>query len=379
MVSIGDFEQAQKLYIGLMSGTSMDGIDAVLVDLSVKPPILLATYHQPLPPSLKQELLSLCQPGNDEINRMAQLDNQLGFLFAEAVNSLISKSKTNKAAIKAIGSHGQTIRHAPKATSPFTLQIANPNIIAAETDITTIADFRRKDIACGGEGAPLVPAFHAWMFHSDQEDRAIINIGGIANITILYKDVTQPTIGFDLGPGNTLLDSWIHYTCQRHYDDKGLWAASGQVHTELLQLLLADPYFQIDPPKSTGREYFNLAWLQRILQQYEKTIKPTDVQTTLVELTSVLIGKTLQRYLPHPCAVMLCGGGTYNDYLCQRIDQNAPGYLLQTTTEFGIEPQWIEATAFAWLAKQTLAGLPSNVPSVTGASRSTILGGIYLS
>ncbi|CAN5403130.1 anhydro-N-acetylmuramic acid kinase [soil metagenome] len=356
----------------------MDGIDAVLVDIAKTKLTIVTTHQEPLPQQLKQELLSLCVPGPNEINRMGQLDNQIGLLFAHTANKLIEKSSLDKSQIKAVGSHGQTIRHHPQAIFPFTLQIGNPNIIATETGVTTVADFRRRDMAYGGEGAPLVPAFHAWMFHSNKEDRAVINIGGITNITILNRDAKKDIIGFDLGPGNTLLDSWIYHIQQLPYDDAGKWAATGHIHTDLLNKLLADAYFHIPPPKSTGREHFNLVWLQTALQQYGKSIKSEDVQATLVELTSILISNALCTYLPK-CSVLLCGGGTYNHYLRERIIKNATGYRFHSTEKLGIAPQWIEAAAFAWLARQTLKGLPGNIPSVTGARASAILGGIYLS
>ena len=248
----------QELYIGLISGTSMDAVDAVLVNLAAEPLQLIATHSEPISEKLKCSLLNLCQPGENAINRMGHTDIELGQLFAKSCLTLLKKAKVTAKDIHAIGSHGQTIRHMPNATLPFTLQIGDPNTIAAMTHITTVADFRRRDMALGGQAAPLAPAFHHYLLRDANENRWVLNIGGIANVTFLASDAKQPTIGFDTGPGNTLLDAWCFQHLGKPFDDAGNWASGGSVHSELLSRFLADPYFHLAPPKSTGREYFNL-------------------------------------------------------------------------------------------------------------------------
>lgn len=358
------------LYIGLMSGTSVDGIDAALVDFSENFPKVIATHYEPYPTPLKEKILALCQQGSNEIERMGELDSLLGKEFARAVNDLLSKQSLQPSAIQAIGSHGQTIRHHPQQ---FTLQIGDPNIIAAHTGITTIADFRRKDIAHGGHGAPLVPAFHRHVFARIETNRAIVNIGGIANITILapHRDV----IGFDTGPGNVLLDAWIKLNRNESHDAKGAWGQTGTVQQKLLQQFLADAYFQESPPKSTGRERFNLTWLQQHL--HGQGYSPTDVQATLVELTAYSIMNDISKFIQNG-EVLICGGGAHNDYLMSRLNEIAhPNIAVHSTQKYGINPDWVEAVAFAWLAKQTLKRQAGNLPSVTGAAKATVLGGIY--
>lgn len=364
-----------QYYIGIMSGTSADGIDVALVDCTNSRPLILAHHHEPYPPTLREAILALCHPGPDEIRRMGELDVRLGRLFAEVVLALLQREGYSKNAIKAIGSHGQTIRHAPYSACPFTLQIGDPNTIAMLTGITTVADFRRKDVALGGQGAPLVPAFHRAVFHDDQHDRAIVNIGGIANVTLLPRDAFKCIIGFDSGPGNTLLDLWIFDHQQVLYDDSGQYAAQGKIQTELLKRFLDDPYFKLVGPKSTGREYFNREWLTKKLEQNEYL--PTDVQATLVELTARSIFDSIHMHMTGG-EILICGGGAYNDYLVMRLSTLAqPIFSVHTTDQLGINPNRVEAVAFAWLAKQTLTKQTSNLPSVTGASQAAILGGIY--
>jgi anhydro-N-acetylmuramic acid kinase len=362
-----------ELYVGLMSGTSLDAVDAVLVDLSTTPQ-LLATHTETISPTLKQELLALCQPGPDELQRYGELDVQMGELFATSCNTLLQNCQIPASKIRAIGSHGQTVRHKPNAPHPFSLQIGDPNIIALRTGITTVADFRRKDIAAGGQGAPLVPAFHQAVFQTEKEDRVIVNIGGIANVSYLPADKNLPVIGFDTGPGNLLLDHWIQKELAQAYDKEGLWAASGQVQPTLLARLLEDPYFSKTLPKSTGREYFNLAWLNNTLNE---TIKPADVQATLTELTAESISQAIQQHTPLAQALFVCGGGAKNQHLMNRLAHLNPNRRVSSTEELGIAPQWVEAMAFAWLAQQTLAGRSGNLRSVTGARKNAILGGIY--
>lgn len=366
-----------ELYIGLMSGTSADGIDAALVDFDNALPHILATHYTPHPERLRHKIDALCQPGEDEIKRLGELDFILGKAFAHTVNSLLKDQGISSNHIKAIGSHGQTIRHHPYAPYPFSLQIGDPNIIAAETGITTIADFRRKDIATGGQGAPLVPAFHQEIWHTQIQHRAVVNIGGIANVTLLMAQPSQPIIGFDIGPGNTLMDAWIQLHLHKTQDDNGTWASQGIVQPKLLEKLQADPYFQLPPPKSTGREYFNLTWLQTQLYDMGSAFLPVDVQATLAELTATSILTAIRSYFSDG-EILICGGGVHNTFLMTRLyEQAQPHFSVASTKKYGIDPDWVEAMAFAWLAKQTLQRKPSNLPFVTGAAKPSILGGIY--
>jgi anhydro-N-acetylmuramic acid kinase len=367
-----------ELYIGLMSGTSGDGIDAALVDFSQSRPVVIATHYTPYTQAVRNKILALCHKGEDEIQRLGELDILLGNEFAQATNCLLKQQSLEPKVIKAIGSHGQTIRHHPHDPYRFTLQIGDPNTIAAMTGITTVADFRRKDIALGGQGAPLVPAFHQFLLTSDKIDRVIVNIGGIANVTFLPKK-TAPVSGFDTGPGNVLLDVWVHDQLNQKHDEKGNWGAQGTMQPRLLECLLADPYFQLSPPKSTGREYFNLAWLKEHLNTFSKEVAPMDVQTTLVELTAQTIVNCIRAQMTSG-EILICGGGVHNDFLMLRLQAlSTPSFSIASTNEYGIDPDWVEAVAFAWLARQTLKRQPGNVPSVTGAKQAVILGGVYYS
>ncbi|VVC75142.1 Anhydro-N-acetylmuramic acid kinase [Aquicella siphonis] len=366
----------KDLYIGLMSGTSADGIDAALVDFSRPVPAVEATYYTPYAQELKNKILALCHRGENEIHRLGELDVLLGKEFASAVNHLLNKNSIRPQSIKAIGSHGQTVRHHPHPPFRFTLQIGDPNTIAAETGITTVADFRRKDIAHGGQGAPLVPAFHQHVFASAAVHRAIVNIGGIANATILKRNHPD-VIGFDTGPGNVLMDAWIHLHHNQNHDTNGAWGAQGTLHTELLASLLKHDFFQLPPPKSTGREQFHLEWLNSQLRPFAKNIPAADVQTTLVELTARSIIESVQQQLSGG-EILVCGGGTHNAFLMSRLrDLAAPRFIVDTTIKYGLDPDWIEATAFAWLARQTINRKTGNLPGATGASKAVILGGIY--
>jgi anhydro-N-acetylmuramic acid kinase len=365
-------------YIGLMSGTSVDGIDAVLVSISAKgQPVLIGTHAYPIPPDTRNEIQALMHAGANEIDRLGEADMALGALFAEAANAVIRKAGIKREEIRAIGSHGQTLRHRPQAAHPFTLQIGNPAVIAENTGITTVANFRARDMAAGGQGAPLVSAFHQRMFHSRQHNRAIINIGGIANITYLPADGSQPASGFDTGPGNTLLDQWVKHHHARNHDEAGQWAASGRPSKELLERLLKDPYFDVLPPKSTGREQFHLGWLHEQMRTLSAEPSAVDVQATLLQLTALSIAQSVLRFLPQTQEVYVCGGGAHNRALLSALTEYFSGVPVATTEALGLHPDWVEATAFAWLAHQTLEGRPGNVPSVTGARRAVILGGIY--
>lgn len=367
-----------KLYIGLMSGTSADAIDAVLVDFSANQPALLASHSTPFDRATRAAIHKLALPGTDEIDRMGSLDRQLGEAFAQTVIELLALTDYRPEQIAAIGSHGQTIRHRPPQLHeyPFSLQIGDPNVIAQQTGITTIADFRRRDMAAGGQGAPLVPAFHQAFFRSNQHNRAIVNVGGIANLTWLPASGTP--LGFDTGPGNVLLDAWILKTRGAPYDHEGAWAGSGQVNNDLLQQLLEHPFFTQKPPKSTGPEVFNLDWLNAELASVEGELAPEDVQATLLILTAQSIAASIGALdLDSPADIYLCGGGAYNLQLRKALQVLRPDQRVTDTSELGIAPEWVEATAFAWLAHQTRNRLPGNLPEITGASKALVLGGIY--
>lgn len=371
---------AAERYIGLMSGTSADGIDATLLEIDTRGSFTLRGHLEiPHPAELRQDILALCQPGDNEMERLGQLDQRLGRAFAEAANQLLQQQGLTAGEITAIGSHGQTVRHHPQGTlpHPFTLQIGDPNLIAELTGITTVADFRRRDMAVGGGGAPLVPAFHQAAFLSADERRVIINIGGIANVSDLSS---AQALGFDTGPGNALMDGWVqrHQGCR--YDQDGRWAQSGRSCPTLLQQLLQHPYFVAPPPKSTGREDFNLHWLDAQLAAHARNhsgeLATEDVQATLLELTAVSIIEAVDRHIRKYDHLYVCGGGACNPALMARLGQLSK-MPVDDTAALGIAPQQVEGAAFAWLARQTLHRLPGNKPSATGAHKAVILGGIY--
>ncbi|WP_323814289.1 anhydro-N-acetylmuramic acid kinase [Cellvibrio sp. NN19] len=366
----------RQLYIGLMSGTSADAIDAALVDLQGTPQ-LIAQHTLQLSTDIRHKIHGISLPGDNEIDRMGSLDIELGTLFAQASSVLLAKSGLGADQIVAIGSHGQTIRHRPpgSAEGTFTLQIGDPNLIAELTGITTVADFRRRDMAAGGQGAPLVPAFHRAIFHSSHADRAIVNIGGMANIT--WLPAQGNVLGFDTGPGNVLMDIWIAEHLGKSYDQDGAWAASGTVNPLLLDAFLATPYFSLPAPKSTGRESFNRAWLDEKLGAVSPNIAPNDTQATLLELTAATIAESINSLSQKPKEIFICGGGAYNSALMERLKALLPQDKLASTSALGVDPQWVEAMAFAWLAQQTINHKPGNLREVTGAKREAILGGIY--
>jgi anhydro-N-acetylmuramic acid kinase len=361
---------SSELYIGLMSGTSADAVDAVLLDLS-QGCKLLNHHTTKIAPPLRQRIHQLSLPGDDEIEQLGVLDVELGELFASAVLQLLDKAQISTQQITAIGSHGQTIRHRPPGQRPraFSLQIGDPNVIAQATGITTVADFRRRDMAVGGQGAPLVPAFHRAIFGSSQQHRAIVNIGGMANIS--WLPIAGQLLGFDTGPGNVLMDSWIQTHHQASYDKDGAWAATGTINPPLLKQLLSHP-------KSTGRESFNSTWLNAQLAQLNAPISNEDVQASLLELTAQSIAQAINALSGEQKEVYVCGGGAYNGVLMARLEQLACNASLSSTASLGVAPEWIEAMAFAWLAQQTLARKPGNLAAVTGATQEVILGGIYL-
>jgi anhydro-N-acetylmuramic acid kinase len=358
-----------------MSGTSIDSIDACLADFTEQPK-LIAKHTSLFDPKIKQEILDLCNNQQISLAALAHLDAQLGILFGNAALELIKQCNVPYNAIKAIGCHGQTVYHGPRDSLRVTMQLGDPNRVAAITNITTVSDFRRKDTALNGEGAPLVPAFHAAMFQSNKSNRIIVNIGGMSNITILPTAAHQPITGFDTGPGNVLLDSWIKKNRQEEYDNYGEWGASGTIAKNLLDKMLQHPYLHAPAPKSTGREMFNQQWLDQLLLHYPST-PPQDVQCTLTHLTAKAIALGIQQSTLLDGEVILCGGGAYNRFLVSLIAEALPQFTIHTSLSFNITPTMIEPMAFAWLAQQTLEKQTGNLPYVTGASRKAILGGIY--
>jgi anhydro-N-acetylmuramic acid kinase len=362
-----------ELYIGLMSGTSLDGIDAGLVDFSNDKCEIIAFHYQPFSASLKQEISNLSQPGQPVLLRdYGSMDTQLGSLFADAVNAVLKKAGLTAQCITAIGSHGLTAHHAPQAKYPFSLQIGDPNIIAETTGITTVADFRRRDIAAQGQGAPLVPAFHQFFFARHEKNICVVNIGGVANITAINNEAV---LGFDTGPGNTLMDYWIRKNLNQSYDNNGDWARSGSVKQHLLSHLKNDSYFHTPPAKSTGKEYFSGQWLEHQINQF--SARPSkDIQATLCQLTADTITDAIRKYAPDAQKTLICGGGCHNHYLLELIGQNLQ-HTVSSSADYGINPDHVEAIAFAWLARQTMNNQPGNLYKATGASAPVILGGIY--
>ena len=363
-----------QLYIGLMSGTSMDGVDAVLVDFSTGSPRLIEGHTESIPAHLLKSLQRLCQPSTDEINRLGRLDRSVGKLFAKAGNTLLENANVSAKDVIAIGSHGQTVRHMPNLEVGFTLQIGDPNTIAIETGIDVIADFRRKDIALGGQGAPLVPAFHQQIFAQEGHKRIILNIGGIANVTYLPGNCTE-VLGFDTGPGNTLIDAFIQHVQDKPFDEDGAWAESGTSIPALLKQLLSHSYFSLAHPKSTGRELFNQAWLEQQLADYGH-LNEEDIQSTLLDLTCHTIANDITK-LSADGDLYVCGGGALNKALMTRLKALLPNYQIDTTSALGIDAKWVEGIAFAWLAMRHQHNLPANLPAVTGASREAVLGGRF--
>ena len=358
-----------------MSGTSLDGVDGVIADFSGDRPAVLAHISAGLPTELRSELLALNSSGPNELHRAALAANGLTRVYAQVVDRLLQKTKTTAAAVRAIGAHGQTVRHRPQEFdgTGYTLQLNQPALLAELTGIDVVADFRSRDVAAGGQGAPLVPPFHSAFFGLSNQCRAVLNIGGISNITILDTHEAQALIGFDCGPGNALMDAW----CQEHigtpYDDEGRWGAQGMVQAPLLTKLLAEPFFAKPAPKSTGRDLFNRPWLDAALADLP-TYAPCDVQATLTELTAIASAQSI----PNHCnALIVCGGGALNHLLMARLTNALPHCHVSSSSSFGLPPLQVEATAFAWLARQTVTKQTANNPSVTGAKGSRILGAIY--
>ena len=370
----------------------MDGVDAVLCEITSAHCATLAAHSIPYPQELLAALNALCSEGPDELNTLAIADRLVAETFASAVLGLLEKTNLVASDITAIGSHGQTVRHHPsgeiesaqfsnESLRGFTCQIGDPNTIAVLTDIDVVADFRRKDIALGGQGAPLVPAYHNAVFTHESKYRALMNIGGIANVSLLPpKKQCEPVRGFDTGPGNTLMDKWISRHLNQSFDENGQWAASGVVNKTLLEKLLCDPYFSLPAPKSTGREYFNMDWLRSAL---DENLTPADVQATLLALTAKTIASDISKHLPtinsdgEKSEVIVCGGGAFNAELMQMLQQQLSAYQVSDCFVLDVHPQHVEGAAFAWLAFAYLNNIPGNVPEVTGASKATVLGALF--
>lgn len=365
------------LFLGLISGTSVDGIDAALVRFqgasAQARPELIAGHTYGWTPDLRQQLVALGQHAHTlSLDDVGALDTRIGQAFAEAASSLMDAAGIARKCVLAIGSHGQTLRHHPHGNAPFTLQLGDANIIAEHCGVQVVADFRRRDVAAGGHGAPLVPAFHAAILHTPSEDRAILNLGGIANVTLLPAQ--GAVRGFDTGPANGLMDAWcLHHTGQP-YDAGGAFAAQGHVDAELLARLLAEPWFAMPPPKSTGRDQFHLGWVQAALRGAEA---PADVQATLLALTARSVADALQHSQPSTQRVIVCGGGVHNPQLLQALREVLPNSIIESSAAHGLDPDFVEAMAFAWLAREHLAGRPGNLPAVTGARGLRVLGARY--
>jgi anhydro-N-acetylmuramic acid kinase len=358
-------------YIGQMSGTSLDGIDTAIIEIQNGRCTLIENHSLKWPQDIEQRLRHLIEQG-DSLDEMLQLDQLCAQYFSQAALECLEKIQLNPDDVKAIGCHGQTIRHSPNSDPAYSLQIGNANSIAEITGITTITDFRSRDIAAGGQGAPLAPAFHAAVFSEPEKRRVVLNIGGIANITILTNEELK---GFDTGPGNRLLDDWIRRCKNLTYDKNGAFAASGKTHSMLLSNLLNDPYFRLAAPKSTGSDYFNLNWLEQHLINFSDEAAE-NIQATLAVLTATSIGDQVKQAVKHCDEVLVCGGGVHNTFLMKLIEQQLPNSIITSTETYGIHPDWVEAMAFAWLAQQTLSGLPGNVANVTGAKGPRICGAI---
>ncbi|MBO3277586.1 anhydro-N-acetylmuramic acid kinase [Pseudomonas schmalbachii] len=359
------------LYLGVMSGTSLDGLDIALVEQDAGA-TLRASHYIPMPAALRADLLALCAPGADELARAARAEQDWVRLAAQGINELLRSRNLDASAIRAIGSHGQTVRHEPQWG--FTIQIGNPALLAELTGIDVVADFRRRDMAAGGQGAPLVPAFHQALFGQDSRQRAILNIGGFSNVSLLAPG--EPVRGFDCGPGNVLMDAWVQHQRNESYDKDGAWGGSGKLNDALLQRMLADDFFATRGPKSTGRERFNLAWLQATLAA-GPVLPSEDVQATLLELSARSIAESLLDALPGCEEVLVCGGGAFNPPLMARLAAHLPAARVASTADYGIPPEWMEAMAFAWLAHRFLERQPGNCPDVTGAHGPRILGALY--
>ena len=361
------------LYLGLISGTSMDAIDAALVDFDAAPLRIIAASATAFDAALKRRISAVLDtPDQVALDELGQIDVELARGFAHAALALLRDAGVSAGRVSGIGSHGQTLRHRPDLAPPFTWQIGDPNTLTEMTGITVVADFRRRDVAAGGQGAPLLPVFHDHLFRNADEDRIILNLGGIANITVLRRDMT--VTGFDTGPANRLLDAWISLHQDQDFDAGGAWANTGRCDDALLRDLLREPYFDLPPPKSTGRELFNLPWLRGKLGLSSR--RAQDVQATLRQLTAMTVAAEVRRHAPG-AALYACGGGAHNAGLLEAIAREVAPARVATTAALGLDPDYVEAVAFAWFARRTLDGLASSAGSVTGAAGARILGGVY--
>ncbi len=365
---------AERLFIGIMSGTSRDGLDAVLVGLEDQNFRLICARMTPYPDSIGLPLWRLVESAHCGLEDLGRLHTLFGEFAATCVAELLREAQISASRVTAIGFSGHTVFHQPEPPNAFTLQLGNPNIVAARTGIDTVADLRGMDVAVGGQGAPLLPAFHAWRFASAEESRIVVNVGGIANLTRLVPG--EPIVGFDSGPANTLMDAWARRHSIGNYDDDGRWARSGIANANLLRMLQSDDYFARKPPKSTGLEYFNLNWLDRHVAVLGD-LRPADVQATLLELTATSIAESATDVCPRLDRLIVCGGGCYNSALMDRLRALLPLVTIETSEAHGIAPEWVEAAGFAWFAQARLEGRPANVPSVTGAREHVHLGGVY--
>ena len=362
-----------ELFIGIMSGTSADSVDTVLLSISKEEIKSLGSYSHPIPDRVKHSIHELVNSENLDKESLKVLDINLGEIFAEAVNKLLIQENVSSKAIQAIGSHGQTIKHSPNLPIPFSLQIGNAQLLANLTGITTVSDFRSDDISAGGQGAPITPIFNNHVFTSDKK-RVIINIGGIANITLL--DHTRDTIGYDTGPGNCLMDSWTRENGLGNFDEGGKWAKSGKVNSSLLAVMLEDNYFNEPNPKSTGPDFFNLQWVRKSIDKSGENLASEDLQSTLLELTVRSLTKELKALeISESDGLYFCGGGIHNEYLMQRIEKEI-GWKIYTTTDIGIDPDYLEATSFAWFSKQRIKGKKFDLSSITGSKGEVFLGKI---
>ncbi len=361
-----------------MSGTSLDGVDGVLADFSEGKMRVLHHCSSPFPAELRAELLALNSAGTNELHRAALAGNALARSYAGVVQALLAQTQTSATAVRAIGAHGQTVRHRPQEFdgTGYTLQLNQPALLAELCGIDVVADFRSRDVAAGGQGAPLVPPFHQAFFGQPDRTLAVLNIGGISNITVLAPGSATPALGFDCGPGNALMDGWCQRHTQQPFDDAGQWAASGQVDAKLLAQLLEDAFFAKPPPKSTGRDLFNTDWLMQRLADFA-ALPAQHVQATLTELTALSCAQALRASAPACETLLVCGGGALNTHLMQRLAHHLPGCQVAPSGAWGLPPLQVEATAFAWLARQACLRQTASLPKVTGAQGARILGAIY--
>lgn len=367
-----------ELYIGLMSGTSLDGVDGVLAEFDSSSCQVLAHASAPLPANLQAELLALNQPGLNELHRAALAANALMQVYADVAQQLLAATGSTFQQIIALGAHGQTVRHQPHihGGTGYTIQLCNPALLAELTGINVVADFRSRDVAAGGQGAPLVPVFHQAVFGHLGETTAVLNIGGMANLTVIGPELSHDVMGFDCGPGNVLIDTWCQQQRHQAFDAAGAWAASGQIHAGLLSTLLAEPYFALPAPKSTGRDLFNPAWLQTRLARHPG-LAAQDIQATLTELTARACAECVSSYALNSKSILVCGGGAFNQHLMQRLQTLLPQFTVQSTAAHGLPPLQVEAAAFAWLARKAIRREPLALQNITGAPGARIAGGIF--